>query len=165
MRSVTSSLFIISMFFSVVAVANYGYLYLERPNESFEDIHVELMNRTMGTIFVILGILKIPNLKGFANIFSKYDILARQSILYGYTYPFLEITLGASFFMKEYRDYAHKTTIALMILGLIGVGSTMYTGTPMRCGCLGSLFHVPLSYVTISENLLMIGMSLYLQSQ
>ena len=164
MRSPTYSLFLITLFFAIVAIANYGYLSF-KPLDHPDDLHKEWMNRTMGSIFVILGLLKLMNLREFAQIFSKYDIVAHRLSVYGYTYPFFEIILGLSFFVKDYREDAYKATIALMTLGLVGVGSTISSSQSLRCGCMGSLFHIPVSYVTVSENLLMIGMSLYLQSQ
>ena len=164
MRSPTYSLFLITLFFAIVAIANYGHLSF-KPLDDPDDLHKEWMNRTMGSIFVILGLLKLMNLREFAKIFSKYDIVAQRLSVYGYAYPFFEIILGLSFFVKDYREDAYKATIALMTLGLVGVGSTISSSQSLRCGCMGSLFHIPVSYVTVSENLLMIGMSLYLQSQ
>ena len=160
MLSTINSLLLIGVFFTSCVLANYGYLYLEDKDKDVDQ--VEWMNRTMGTIFIVLGVLKLTNLKGFAKIFSKYDVLSQRFRYYGYVYPFLEILLGFSFFIKEYRETTYKATIALMSVSLLGVGMNISQGTSLRCGCLGAFFHVPLSYVTISENLVMIAMSAYL---
>ena len=48
-------------------------------------------------------------------------------------------------------------TIIPMIVSLIGVFLSLGKGVSLRCGCLGSFFHVPLSYVTVSENIVDIG--------
>ena len=51
-------------------------------------------------------------------------------------------------------------TKILMIISIISVIISMYAGQNLRCGCLGSFFHIPLSYVTISENVAMLALSL-----
>jgi hypothetical protein len=152
------SLLLILLLFAACYAVNYGYIYLQK--EDIED--KELMNRVMGTIFIVFGALKVVNLKGFAKIFAKYDIVSKHIPSYGYLYPFIEILLGISFFYKDYRMKSYIFTIILMIVSLIGVFLSMGKGVSLRCGCLGSFFHVPLSYVTVSENIVMLAMSSYL---
>ena len=152
------SLLLIFLLFSSCYAVNYGYMYFQD-----EDIdHKELMNRVMGTIFIVFGALKIVNLKGFVKIFAKYDLVGKHSSVYGYMYPFIEILLGISFFYKDYRMKSYILTIILMIIGLVGVFLSMRKGVSLRCGCLGSFLHVPLSYVTVSENIVMLAMASYL---
>jgi len=153
------SLLLISILFTVCYGANYGYLYL---TEGPEINNTELMNNVMGTIFITFGLLKLVNLKKFAEIFSKYDLVSKRIPFYGYMYPFIEILLGVSFFYKNYRIKSYIFTIILMVLSLVGVFISIGQGTSLRCGCLGSFFHIPLSYATISENIVMLTMSAYL---
>ena len=152
------SLLLIFLLFSSCYAVNYGYMYFQD-----EDIdHKELMNRVMGTIFIVFGALKIVNLKGFVKIFAKYDLVGKHSSVYGYMYPFIEILLGLSFFYKDHRMKSYILTIILMIIGMVGVFLSMRKGVSLRCGCLGSFLHVPLSYVTVSENIVMLAMASYL---
>ena len=153
------SLLLISILFASCYAVNYGYLYLT-DDADMDD--TELMNNVMGTIFIVFGVLKLVNLKKFAEIFSKYDLVSKRIPFYGYVYPFIEILLGVSFFYKNYRIKSYIFTIILMILSLVGVFISIGRGTSLRCGCLGSFFHIPLSYVTISENIVMLTMSTYL---
>ena len=152
------SLLLIVILFAACYAVNHGYVYLQ--DEEIDD--KELMNRVMGTIFIVFGSLKVVNLKGFAKIFAKYDIVSKHISIYGYLYPFIEIILGVSFFYKDYRMKSYILTIALMIVSLIGVFISIGQGTSLRCGCLGSFFHIPLSYVTVSENIVMLAMASYL---
>ena len=154
------SLLLILLLFAACYAVNYGYLYLQKDGVEIDD--KELMNRFMGTIFIVFGTLKVVNLKGFAKIFAKYDLVSKHVYVYGYLYPFIEILLGISFFYKDYRMKSYIFTIVLMIVSLIGVFLSMGKGVSLRCGCLGSFFHVPLSYVTVSENIAMLAMSSYL---
>ena len=160
MLSAKKSLCLIVSLFATCLGLNYLYL-TYGTKESEEERNKELMPRTMGTIFLVLGLLKLTDLQSFSKIFAKYDIVAKRVPVYGYLYPFLEIMIGLSLFVKDYRIPAYKTIIALMTIGLFGL-MVSKKGSTLRCGCMGSLFHVPLSYVTISENIVMIAMSSYL---
>lgn len=167
MLNAKKSLFLIVSLFAICLGLNYLYLtYETNESEKSEERTKELMPRTMGTIFLVLGLLKLTDLRSFSKIFSNYDIAAKRVPVYGYLYPFLEILIGLSLFVKDYRVTAYKTIIVLMTFGLLGIFKIMIskkgTTLKLRCGCMGSLLHVPLSYVTISENLVMIAMSSYL---
>jgi hypothetical protein len=158
MLSVGYSCLVLVLVFASCAFVTYGYLYLRDGSEIDTN---DFMNQMMGTIFIVFGTLKLGNLKTFSTIFSKYDLLSQRIPMYGYLYPFLEILLGLSFFYKGTLLYSYLVTILLMGLSLLGVSLSMVRGTALRCGCLGSFFHIPLSYVTISENVVMMAMASY----
>ena len=100
------------------------------------------------------------------QIFNKYDIISQKVPGYGYLYPFIEIALGIAYLKKYKLDKVNITTIFLMIVSIISVLISMSKGQKLRCGCLGSFLHIPLSYVTLSENVVMSIMSgpFYLQN-
>ena len=166
MLSAKKSLLLLLSLFATCLGLNYLYLTYKtnESEESKEERTKELMPRTMGTIFLVLGLLKLTDLQSFSKIFAKYDIVAKRVPVYGYLYPFLEIMIGLSLFVKDYRVNAYKTIIVLMTIGLLGIFKIMVSkkGSTLRCGCMGSIFHVPLSYVTLGENIVMIAMSSYL---
>lgn len=118
------------------------------------------MNNIMGSIFIIFGLLKIYNLEKFVEIFNKYDIISTKLSGYAYLYPFIEISLGIAYLKKYNLTKTNIITIFLMIISIISVTVSMTKGQKLRCGCLGSFFHIPLSYVTLSENLVMTMMSI-----
>jgi hypothetical protein len=164
MRGPAYSFVILASLFLVISAINYGYLYL-RKNDTTATTEIDmqdLMTNVMGTIFIVFGSLKLLNLQGFSTIFSKYDIVSKHVPGYATLYPFIEIFLGIVLLHKAYLREAYKATIALMVISLVGVSWSLQKGLNLRCGCLGSFFHVPLSYVTISENLVMAGMAGYL---
>ena len=78
---------------------------------------------------------------------------------YGYVYPFIELALGLAYLKRYKLDNVNITTIVLMIVSIISVLISMSKGQKLRCGCLGSFLHIPLSYVTLSENMVMLVMS------
>ena len=110
-------------------------------------------------MFVIFGLLKLYNLNKFVDIFSKYDILSNKFRLYGYFYPFIEILIGILLIKNKYIVSNLKIVLLLMIISIVSVIISIFNGLNLRCGCLGSFFHIPLSYTTLSENILMILMT------
>ena len=119
-----------------------------------------LIRNYMGFIYLVFGFLKLYDLNKFANIFSKYDIIGKNFKLYAYLYPFIEIILGFCLLTNNFTSNTMLITKLLMIISIISVIISMSAGQNLRCGCLGSFFHIPLSYVTISENVAMLALSL-----
>lgn len=158
MLNIYQSIGILSSGFAIICAIN--YVYLKYFKENFNN--KELKNNIMGCVFIIFGVLKIVNLDKFVSIFRKYDIISKQSIYYAYAYPFIEIVIGLSY-LNKYKPYTTNIiTIALMIISIISVSLSINNGDKLRCGCLGSFLHIPLSYVTISENIVMLLMSMNL---
>lgn len=158
MLSVRSSFLLITTIFVSIYLSTRFYFY--KNVDSYSEIDV--MRNTMGNILIIFGLLKIVNLRGFVEIFSKYDIVSRHFELWGYVYPFIEIYLGILLLKRENLSRIYKIIITIMGISIVSVLESMRRGVQLRCGCIGSIFHIPLSYVTLSENVVMIIMSTYL---
>ena len=160
----TSSFILIIILFTTIFIINYIYLTHIKSETITLNKNInkdELMNNTMGTILLIFGGLKLFDLQKFSNIFSKYNLISKQIPYYSYFYPFIEIILGIVLFFLYKLNIVYGLIIILMIISLISVSISLYQGQSLRCGCLGSFFHLPLSYATISENVIMLVMSLY----
>ncbi len=155
MLSPGKSFIILSFGFIIISTTNYLYLKKKKKESDFKL----LMNNIMGCIFIIFGLLKIANLPKFVEIFNKYDIISKKIPYYGYLYPFIEIALGIAYLKKFKLKNINLITIFLMIISIISVLISMIKGQKLRCGCLGSFLHIPLSYVTLSENVIMALMS------
>jgi hypothetical protein len=158
-----SSFILILILFITIFIINYIYLtYIKKDTALNENINkTELMNNTMGTILLVFGGLKLFDLQKFSNIFAKYNLISKQIPYYSYFYPFIEIILAIALFFRYSLNIVYGLIIILMIISLISVSISLYQGQNLRCGCLGSFFHLPLSYVTISENVVMLLMSFY----
>ena len=150
MLSPTRSLIILLTGFTIISGAN--YLYLKNTQQYSKK---RLMNNIMGCIFILFGILKIVNLPKFVEIFNKYDIISKNIPGYAYLYPFIEIALGIAYLKKYKLKKVNLSTIFLMVISIISVSISMFNGQKLKCGCLGSFLHIPLSYVTLSENIVM----------
>jgi hypothetical protein len=120
------------------------------------------MTDFMGVFFLIAGILKLYNLNAFAHAYARYDLLAQQSIHYGYFYPFIELALAIGYLSKLYLKQLNVFTLVLMLFNALGVFLQLKKGTQFECACMGTLFKVPLTYVTLLEDLIMAGMAMYM---
>jgi Methylamine utilisation protein MauE len=118
------------------------------------------MSDFMGFFFLIFGGFKVLNLKGFAEAYSIYDIFAKQSKLYAYAYPFIELTLGALYLLRLFPLFTNVFTLALMLVSSIGVAQELLKGKEIMCACLGAVFKIPMTWVTLTEDLLMAAMAL-----
>ncbi len=120
---------------------------------------MDAMNDFMGAFFIVFGLFKIINLKGFVEAYSMYDIVAQQSSAYAYLYPFIELALGISYLMRTYPIATNSITLILMIISSIGVAIELSKNKEIICACLGVVFKLPMTYVTLAEDLLMAAMA------
>jgi len=117
------------------------------------------MNNFMAGFFLVFSFFKFLNLKAFASSYAMYDVLARKAPVYGYVYPFLELALGLAFLTGFNPVFTNWATLIIMGFSSIGVIQSVLNKQKIRCACLGAVFNLPMSTVTIVEDLLMVSMS------
>jgi copper chaperone CopZ len=117
------------------------------------------MNHFMAGFFLVFSFFKFLDLKGFAESYSMYDIVAKKWNGWGYLYPFMELALGISFFSGYLPMLTNAVTFVLMSVSLAGVLQSVMNKRKIRCACLGAVFNLPMSTITILEDGLMICMS------
>lgn len=120
------------------------------------------MHYFMGIFLCQFAMLKLFNPSGFADGFQKYDLLAQQSRAYAYVYPWIELVLGLSYLAFVVPTVTYIVTIIVMLVGLVGVVRALQRGLDVRCACMGTVLDVPLSTVTLSEDIGMGAMALYM---
>jgi copper chaperone CopZ len=118
------------------------------------------MNYFMAGFFLVFSFFKFLDLKGFAESYSMYDLLAKRVKAYGYVYPFIELALGILFLTGIQPFATNVATIVVMGFSSIGVIQSVLDKKKIRCACLGAVFNLPMTTVTIIEDLLMVGMAL-----
>ena len=111
----------------------------------------------------ILAMLKLQDLEKFSSMFVGYDLLAIRWVPYSYAYPFIEA--GAGVLMAAHALNWLSIPVALVI-GTIGAASVYYAvyvqKREIKCACVGGSSSVPLGFVSLTENLFMIGMALWM---
>jgi len=117
------------------------------------------MNHFMAGFFLVFSFFKLFNLQGFAESYSMYDIIARKWNAWGYIYAFTELALGIAFLTGYNPVITNTVTLMIMSISLIGVLQSVLNKRKIRCACLGAVFNLPMSTITILEDALMITMS------
>jgi hypothetical protein len=106
----------------------------------------------MAGFFLVFSAFKLMDLKGFAEGYSMYDLLAKRVYAYGYAYPFLELFLGLAFLAGLETQSLLIFEILLMTFSGIGVLIKMSKKEKFQCACLGTFLKVPLTKVTLIED-------------
>jgi cation transport ATPase len=117
------------------------------------------MSHFMAGFFLVFSFFKLLDLKGFAEGYRTYDIVAKVFPGWGFIYPFVELILGLLFLTGIYSFVTSIVTFVVMGVSSIGVIQSLLKKTRFQCACLGTIFKVPLSKVTLTEDLLMVVMS------
>ncbi len=135
-------------------------LAVEVVNGSFE-LH-RFMPNFMAGFFLIFSFFKMLDLNGFASSYSMYDLLAKRVSAYGYIYPFIELGLGVAYLLAYRPMLINVLTLIVMAFSSIGVILAVMNKQKIRCACLGTGFNLPMTTVTIIEDLLMAAMAAWM---
>ena len=133
----------------------------------------------MGTIFsgrsvewfisismVLLGLQKLQDVERFATMFLNYDLLAQRWVRYGYVYPFVETGAGLLMMAGVLTWLSGPAALFVASVGAISVFKAVYVdGRELKCACVGGESNVPLGFVSLTENLMMIGMAVWMLSK
>ena len=124
------------------------------------------MARFMGGFFLVFGGLKLLDLRGFVSAYAMYDLLAARVNAYGWVYPFLEVGLGLAYLGMPGEASLHLATLGLMAFSSVGVILALTRGEKLKCACMGTAFNLPMTTVTVVEDLGMAAMvaAMWLQS-
>ncbi len=120
------------------------------------------MSLFMGYFFIVFGLFKVFNLKVFADAYVTYDVLAKRSYMYALTYPFIELILGVMYLVDWGGVYRDGFTFFVMVISAYGVYQALQHKEEIPCACLGMVLEVPMTKVTLIENILMAIMALWM---
>lgn len=120
---------------------------------------MSFMNSFMAGFFISFSFFKILDVRGFANSYIRYDIIASKSVFYAYTYPFIELGLGLLYVSGIYPKIVNSITAGIMLIGLFGIINAIAKRKKLNCACMGTIINLPLSVVSVLENTIMIIMA------
>ena len=124
---------------------------------------VSVLPTFIATAMCLLAMLKLQDVEKFSTMFLNYDLLARRWAPYGYVYPFAE--LGAGVLMLAGALTWLSAPVALFIggIGAVSVFKAVYVDKrELKCACVGGSSNVPLGFVSLTENLMMIAMAVWM---
>ena len=116
----------------------------------------------MAGFFLVFGAFKLLDVPAFAASYARYDVIAKSFKPWGYLYPFVELGLGFAFLFWYQMHAAAWLALGLSLIGAIGVVQSVLRKETIQCACLGTVFNLPMSTVTIVENLGMAVMAAWM---
>jgi copper chaperone CopZ len=120
------------------------------------------MMNFMAGFYIVFGAFKLLDVPAFANSYAQYDIIAKRVKAWGYAYPFIEVALGLGFLFGYDMITLSWIALVLSVIGAIGVIQANYSKQTIQCACLGTVFQLPMSVVTIVENVGMAVMAAWM---
>ncbi len=112
---------------------------------------------------VVLALLKLQNVETFAAMFLNYDLLARRWVPYSYIYPFAEGLAGVLMIAGALSWLSIPVALFIGTIGAVSVFKAVYIDKrELKCACVGGSSNVPLGFVSLTENLMMIGMAVWM---
>ena len=122
------------------------------------------MKHFMGGFFLVFSFFKLLDIKGFAYAFAGYDPIAKRWLGYAFVYPFIELSLGIAYLGGANLFLTNIITLVIIGIGTVGVSQALLRKNEIQCACLGTVFNLPMTKVTLTENSLMIIMALLMLS-
>lgn len=114
---------------------------------------------------VLLGLQKLQDVERFATMFLNYDLLAQRWVRYGYVYPFVETGTGLLMMVGALTWISAPAALFVAGIGAVSVFKAVYIDKrELKCACVGGDSKVPLGFVSLTENLMMIGMAVWMLS-
>ena len=110
-----------------------------------------------------LAIQKLQDVRSFSTMFLNYDLLARRWVRYGYIYPFGEALAGVLMIAGVLMWIAIPVALFIGTIGAVSVFKAVYIDKrELKCACVGGGSNVPLGFVSLTENLMMMAMALWM---
>ena len=112
---------------------------------------------------VLLGLQKLKDIEQFATMFLNYDLLAQRWVRYGYVYPFAETGAGLLMIAGVFTWLSAPAALFISTIGAYSVFKAVYIDKrELKCACVGGDSKVPLGFVSLTENLMMMGMAIWM---
>ncbi len=115
---------------------------------------------------ILLGLQKLKDIQSFADMFLNYDLLVRVWPKYGKVYPFLETGAGLLMFAGVLTWLSALVALVFGSIGAFSVFKAVYIDKrELTCACVGGNTNVPLGFISLTENLMMVGMAVWMLSK
>jgi glutaredoxin len=122
-----------------------------------------LLPNFVAVAMVLLALQKLKDVESFATMFLNYDLLAKRWVPYSYVYPYVELAAGVLMLAHVLPAISIPAALFIGSIGAVSVIKAVYIDKrELKCACVGGDTKVPLGFVSLSENLMMIGMAVWM---
>ena len=112
---------------------------------------------------VVLALLKLQNIETFSTMFLNYDLLAKRWVPYSYIYPFAEGVAGVLMVAGALTWLSVPIALTIGTIGAVSVFKAVYIDKrELKCACVGGSSNVPLGFISLTENLMMVAMAIWM---
>ncbi|TVP57901.1 MAG: glutaredoxin [Halomonadaceae bacterium] len=126
-------------------------------------ISVQAVEWFIGLSMIVLALLKLQDVESFSTMFVNYDLVARRWVPYSYIYPYAEGLAGLLMVGGLLNWLSIPVALFIGTVGAVSVFKAVYVDKrELKCACVGGANKVPLGFVSFTENLMMIGMALWM---
>lgn len=113
----------------------------------------------------VLAIQKLQDVESFSNMFLGYDLLAKRWVPYSYIYPFAEALAGVLMVAGVLKWISIPIALFIGIIGAVSVVKAVYIDKRnLKCACVGGGSNVPLGFVSLTENVMMVAMAVWMMA-
>lgn len=131
----------------------FGIFTLSIVHSSIVGLNFEqFLESFMGVFFFVFSIFKLSSLKEFAYGFQSYDLIAKKSLGYSFSYPFIQLILGFIYLLGLNNAGVDIFVVLLSLVSGIGVFRALKNGNKIHCVCLGNVIKLPLSTISFVED-------------
>lgn len=130
-----------------------------------ELLHLDVVRWFVALSMCVLAIQKLRDLESFTNQFITYDLLGRRVVRYAYVYPFAEAFAGVGMLSGAGTWVFGPVALFIGAIGAVSVIKAVYIDKrDLKCACVGGDSNVPLGAISLSENLGMVAMAIWMMS-
>lgn len=112
----------------------------------------QFLESFMGVFFFVFSIFKLSSLKEFAYGFQSYDLIAKQSLVYSFSYPFIQLIFGFVYLLGLNNFGIDLIVLIISLISGVGVLLALKSGNKLHCVCLGNIIKLPLSTISFVED-------------
>lgn len=124
---------------------------------------IKVIEQFIAISMCVLGIMKLRDLFSFSNQFLGYDLLAQKWVPYSYIYPFAETGAGILMISGSMIWLASSVALFIGVVGGFSVFKAVYIDKrDLKCACVGGNSNVPLGFISLTENIMMILMAIWM---
>ncbi|GJD87970.1 MULTISPECIES: glutaredoxin family protein [Methylobacterium] len=117
----------------------------------------------IGFSMCVLALLKLQDVETFSSMFLGYDLLAKRWVRYAYAYPFLEGLAGVLMVAGALNWLSIPVALFIGTVGAVSVFKAVYVDKrEIKCACVGGSSKVPLGFVSLTENVMMVAMAVWM---
>ncbi|MDF2231133.1 glutaredoxin [Albimonas sp. CAU 1670] len=124
---------------------------------------IRTLERFVAVAMCFLGVQKLQDVESFSTMFLNYDLLARRWVRYGYIYPWVETGAGVLMLAGALTWLSAPAALVIGTIGAVSVFKAVYVDRrELKCACVGGGSNVPLGFVSLTENLMMMAMAIWM---